>query len=59
MHYNNLIWITGILEQQYIMIVITVTKFQAGPNLEMESHKSVFWGLYFFFIIYLYMTYPR
>jgi len=52
MHFNNLIWITGILEQQYIMTVIRVTKFQAGSKLEMESHKVVFWGLYFFFIIY-------
>jgi len=37
--------ITGILIQQYthIMTVITVMKFQAGPKLDMKSHKALFW----------------
>ena len=30
MHFNILIWITNILEQQYVMTVITVIKFEAG-----------------------------
>jgi hypothetical protein len=33
--------------------VITVIKFQTGPKLDMESHKALFWGLYFFFYIYM------
>jgi len=57
LHFNNLIWITGIFEQQYIMTVITAIKFQAGPKLEMESHKVPCLDLYFFF--YIKMTYPR
>ena len=32
LHFNILIWITDILEQQYIMTVITVIKFEAGRN---------------------------
>jgi len=32
LHFKNLIWITGILEQQYIMTVITAIKFQAGQK---------------------------
>ena len=45
------IWIIGILKQQCIMTVITVINFQAGSKLDMESHKAVFWDLYFFFYI--------
>jgi hypothetical protein len=30
LHFIILIWITDILEQQYIMTATTVTKFQAG-----------------------------
>jgi hypothetical protein len=51
MHFIDLIWLTGILEQRYKLTAITVTKFEAGPKLEMESHKFVFWDLYFFFIM--------
>jgi hypothetical protein len=36
-HFIILTWITGIPEQQYIMTVVTLIKFQAGPNLDMES----------------------
>jgi hypothetical protein len=50
LHCINLIWITDILEQQCIMTVITVMKFQAGPKLAMEYHKSLFWDLYIFFL---------
>jgi len=32
LHFVILIWITDILEQQYIMTAITVIKFQAGAN---------------------------
>jgi len=56
LHVINLIWIKGILEQQYIMTVITAIKFQAGPKLENESHKASCLDLYFFF--YIKMTYP-
>jgi hypothetical protein len=51
MHFINLNWMTGILELQYIGTVITVMMFQAGPKLDRESHKALFWGLYFFFFI--------
>jgi hypothetical protein len=51
LHFINLIWITGILEQQYIMTVITAIKFQAGPKLEMESYKAPRLDLDFFFYI--------
>jgi hypothetical protein len=57
LHFIILIWITDILEQQYIMTAITVTKFQARLKQDMESHKALFWDLYFFF--YIEMTYPR
>jgi len=50
-HFISLTWITGISEQQYMITVVTVIKFQAGPNLDMESHEAVFWDLYFFFFI--------
>jgi len=30
LHFRILIWITDILEQQYIMTAMTVIKFQAG-----------------------------
>jgi hypothetical protein len=30
MHFINFIWMTGILELQYIVTVITVIKFRAG-----------------------------
>jgi len=33
-HFINLIWMTGILELQYIVTVIRVIKFQAGPKLD-------------------------
>jgi len=56
-HFINLIWKTGILEQQYIMTVIIVIKFQAVPKLDMDSRKALFWDLCFFF--YIYMNYPR
>jgi len=46
-HFISLIWITGILEQQCIMTVIVVIKFQAGSKLDMESHKTLFWDLHF------------
>jgi len=39
----NLIWIMGVSEQ-YIMTVITVIKFQAGPKLDTEA---LFWDVYF------------
>jgi len=48
MHFINLIWITGVVEQQYAMTVITVIKFQAGPKLDMESHKALFWDICFY-----------
>jgi hypothetical protein len=32
LHFIILIWITDILEQQYIMTAITVIKFEAGAN---------------------------
>jgi hypothetical protein len=32
LHFIILIWITDILEQQYIMTVIRVIKLEAGPN---------------------------
>jgi len=48
MHFIKLIWITGIVEQQYAMTAITVIKFQAGPKLDMESHKALFWDIYFY-----------
>ena len=41
--------ITGVLDQQYIMTVITVIKFQAGQKLDMKGHKALFWDLCFFF----------
>jgi len=53
LYFINYIWITGILEQQCIM---TVIKFQAGQTLDMESHKALFWDLYFFFYIYKWLT---
>jgi len=49
--YINLIWITDIVEQQYIMTVRMVTKFQIGLKLDMECHKVLFWDLYSFFYI--------
>jgi len=48
-HALNLIWITSILEQQCIMAMIIVIKFQAGSKLDIESQKTLFWDLYFFF----------
>lgn len=39
LHFITLIWVTGSLEQQYIMAAITVIKFQAGTKLHMKSHK--------------------
>ena len=49
MHFINLIWITDVLQQQYIMTAVTVIKFQIGLKLDMESHKALFWGLCFLF----------
>jgi len=46
----NLIWITGILEQQYTMTARTGIKFQRGPKLDKESHRALFWDLYFFLL---------
>ena len=40
-------WITGIAKQQYIITVLTVIKFQAGPKLDLESHEAVFWDFCF------------
>jgi hypothetical protein len=48
-HFIDLPWITGISEQQYVVTVVTVIKFQAGPKLDMESHEAVFWDLYYSF----------
>jgi len=48
MHFINLIWITYTVEHQYAMTVVTVIKFQAGKKLDMESHKAVFWDIYFY-----------
>ena len=45
---GNIIRITGIVEQQYAMTAITVIKFQAGPKLDMESQKALFWDLCFY-----------
>jgi len=45
LHFINLALITGILEQQYIMTLMTVTKFQAGQKFDMESLKALFWDL--------------
>ena len=47
-HFISLIWITGIVEQQYAMTAITDIKFHAGPKLDMESHKALFWDIYFY-----------
>ena len=33
------------------MTVITAIKYQAGPKLDMESHKALFWDFYFFFFL--------
>jgi hypothetical protein len=33
----NLIWMTGILDLQYIVTVITIIKFQAGPKVDIWS----------------------
>jgi hypothetical protein len=44
MHFINLIWIT---KQQYVIKVITVIKFKAGPKLDMESHSEMFLDIYF------------
>jgi len=51
MHFISLIWLTGIVEQQYTVTVITVIKFQAGPKPESWSYKALFWDLYFFFYL--------
>jgi len=32
LHFICLVWITDILEQQYVMTAITVIKFQHGPK---------------------------
>jgi len=37
------------------MTAIIVIKFQAGPKLDIESHKALFWDVYFIFYIYIYM----
>ena len=42
MQFINLIWITGILEQQLILTARTVIKFQHGPKLDKEPHKALF-----------------
>jgi len=36
--------ITGILEQQYIMTVITVINFQTGPKLDIEVPQGLILG---------------
>jgi len=43
----NLIWVTDIVEQQYIMAVRIVIKFQIGTKVRLDSHKVLFWDLYF------------
>jgi len=53
----SLTWVTDIAEQQYIRTVRIVIKFQIGPKKDMESHRVLFWNLYFFF--YIQMIYPR
>jgi len=40
------------------MTLMTVLKIEAGKKLNMESHKALFWDLYFFFYE-IQMTYPR
>ena len=48
MHFINFIWITGTIELQYAMTVITVIKFQAEPKLDMEAQKALLWDMYFY-----------
>ena len=50
MQFINLIWITGILEQQHIQTARRVIKLQCEPKLDKESHKALLWDLYFFLL---------
>jgi len=50
LHSIIIIWLTGILEQQYIMTGITVIKFQAGTKL--DTHTRLCFGTSTFSSIY-------